>query len=357
MYYSNVYEKNFKIQGGDMMYRVAVWGFGAMGSGIARSILSKYELQLVGVHDMRREYIGKDISDILELEEPTGIKIYDSPMTMIDETNPDLVVIATHSFVDVVKSQIISVIKKNVNVITIAEEMSHPFYTHTQAALEIDNIARRYGVTVLGTGVNPGFVLDTLIIALTGASLNVKSIKAARINDLSPFGPTVMETQGVGTTVEEFEKGIKDGTIVGHIGFEQSIYMIADAMGWVIDRIEQTREPIVSNVSRETKYVKVEPGMVAGCRHIAKAYMNDELIIELEHPQQIKPELEEVDTGDFIWVKGNPDLSLAIKPEIPGGKGTMAVATNMIPAVIESEAGLMTMADLPIPRALIGEIY
>lgn len=338
------------------MYRVALWGFGAMGSGIARSILSKYELNLVGVHDMRREYIGKDVGELLGLEK-VDVKVYDNPMEMIDETNPDLVVIATHSFVDVVKDQILSVIKKNVNVVTIAEEMAHPFHTHPEAAEEIDNLARRHGVTVLGTGVNPGFVLDTLIIALTGAALNVKKIKAARINDLSPFGPTVMETQGVGTTVEEFEKGIADGTIVGHIGFEESIYMIAEAMGWSIDKIEQTREPIVSNVSRETKYVKVEPGMVAGCRHIAKAYMNDELMIELEHPQQVLPELEEVDTGDYIWVKGNPDLSLAIKPEIPGGKGTMAVATNMIPAVIEGPEGLMTMADLPVPRALIGEIY
>ncbi|MGM0641629.1 MAG: 2,4-diaminopentanoate dehydrogenase [Thermotogota bacterium] len=338
------------------MYRIALWGFGAMGSGIARSILSKYELKLVGVHDMRREYTGKDVGELLGLEK-IDVKVHDNPMEMIDETNPDLVVIATHSFVDVVKDQILSVIKKNVNIVTIAEEMAHPFHTHPDAAEEIDNLARRHGVTVLGTGVNPGFVLDTLIIALTGAALNVKKIKAARINDLSPFGPTVMETQGVGTTVEEFEKGIADGTIVGHIGFEESIYMIAEAMGWNIDRIDQTREPIVSNVSRETKYVKVEPGMVAGCRHIAKAYMNDELLIELEHPQQVLPELEEVDTGDYVWIKGNPDLSLAIKPEIPGGKGTMAVATNMIPNVIEGPEGLMTMADLPIPRALIGELY
>jgi 4-hydroxy-tetrahydrodipicolinate reductase len=338
------------------MYRVAVWGFGAMGSGIVRNILSKYELELVGVHDSRVDYVGKDIGPYLEMEE-VGIKIHDNPMKMIDETNPDLVIIATNSFVSVVKEQILSVVKKNVNVITIAEEMAYPFESHIDEAIEIDNVARRHGVTVLGTGVNPGFVLDTLVIALTGASLNVKKIKAARINDLAPFGPTVMETQGVGTTVEEFNKGIKDGTIVGHIGFHQSIYMIADALGWHIDKIEETREPIVSNVKRETKYAKVEPGMVAGCNHIAKAYSDGELVIELEHPQQIRPELEDVDTGDYVWVYGNPDLSLSIKPEIPGGKGTIAVATNMIPAVIDAESGLVSMSDLPVPKALIGDLY
>ncbi|SHF14660.1 4-hydroxy-tetrahydrodipicolinate reductase [Marinitoga hydrogenitolerans DSM 16785] len=335
------------------MYRIALWGFGAMGSGIARNILSKYELELVGVHDTR--YVGKDIGELLEMGE-IGLKVYDSPEKMLDETNPDLVIIATNSFVEVVKEQIIMAAKKHINVITIAEEMAYPFYTHPEEAEEMDSLARRYGVSILGTGINPGFVLDTLILALSGAALNVEQIKAARINDLSPFGPTVMETQGVGTTVEEFEEGIKTGKIVGHIGFEQSIYMIADALGWNIDKIEQTREPIISNVLRETKYVRVEPGMVAGCNHIARAYMNGKLVIELKHPQQVRPELENVDTGDYIEIIGDPNLNLSIKPEIPGGKGTIAVATNMIPSVIEAESGLLSMADLPVPRALIGDL-
>jgi len=349
-----VYEIFFK--GGKIMYRIALWGFGAMGSGIARNIISKVDLKMVGVHDSRVDYVGKDVGTLLGLEE-CGVKINGNPMEMIEASNPDLVVIATNSFVSVVKDQIASVVKKGVNVITIAEQMAHPFFTHPEEAEELHNLAVRHGVTILGTGVNPGFVLDTLVIALTGAALNVKKIRAARINDLSPFGPTVMETQGVGTSKEAFEKGIADGSIVGHIGFEQSIYMIAEAMGWTIDRIEQERKPIISNVLRETKYVKVEPGMVAGCNHTAKAYMGDQCVIELEHPQQVKPELEKVDTGDYIWIEGNPDLSLCIKPEIPGGKGTIAVATNMIPAVIEADAGLLSMSDLPIPRALIGELY
>lgn len=337
------------------MYRVAIWGFGAMGSGIARNVLSKYELQLVGVHDVRTEYIGKDVGNLLGLEK-IGVKVYDNPIEMIKKTNPDLVVIATNSFISVVKDQIISILKENINVITIAEEMAHPFYTNFEVANEINNIAIRHNVSVLGTGINPGFVLDTLIIALTGACLNVKKIKAARINDLSPFGPTVMETQGVGTTPEEFEEGLKNGKIVGHIGFEQSIHMIAEAVGWKIDNIEQVREPIISKALRETKYVKVQPGNVAGCRHIARAYSNGELVIELEHPQQVLPEIENVQTGDYINIEGNPNISMSIKPEIPGGKGTIAIATNMIPLVVEADPGLLTMADLPVPRSLIGEI-
>ena len=234
--------------------------------------------------------------------------------------------------------------------------MAYSFVNNPEEAEEIDNMARRYGVTVLGTGINPGFVLDTQIITMTAAMLNVKKIKAARINDLSPFGPTVMETQGVGTSPEQFKEGLENGKIVGHIGFEQSIYMISQALGWKIDRIEQTREPIISNVLRETKYVRVEPGMVAGCKHIAKAYCGDKLLIELEHPQQVRPELENVNTGDYIWIDGDPSISVSTKPEIPGGKGTIALATNMIPFVIENnDPGLKSMIDMPMPRALLGD--
>ena len=111
-------------------------------------------------------------------------------------------------------------------------------------------MAKKYGVTVLGTGINPGFVLDQLILNLTGACLNVKKITARRINDLSPFGKTVMETQGVGTTPEQFKAGLKNGTIVGHIGFRQSIKMIADYLGWQLDGSKEERSHYLENPSK-----------------------------------------------------------------------------------------------------------
>lgn len=333
------------------MIRVLAWGLGAMGSGIAKNLSEKEGIQLVGAIDRNEALIGKDLGTFLGKEE-MGITIGNDIEKKLDETYPDVVVIATHSFVDVVFPQILKCIEKNVNVVTIAEEMAYPFESNPEQAEIIDKMARKHGVTVLGTGVNPGFVLDQLILNMTGACLKVNSIKAQRVNDLSPFGKTVMETQGVGTTVEQFNAGIADGSIVGHIGFQQSIQMIGDYMGWAIDRIEEEREPIVSKTSRETPVVKVEPGMVAGCRHIGRGYEGDELKIELIHPQQIHPEVEDVDTGDYIWIYGDPDISLAIKPEIPGGKGTMATASNMIPIVCDWDAGLFSMADMPIPVCL-----
>lgn len=196
-----------------MAYRVLVWGLGAMGSGIARNIHSKLELKLVGGVEKKPEAVGKDIGEFLGIGN-IGAKIYDDPEKAILETRPDLVVIATNSFVREVMEKIELAAINHVDVLTIAEEMAYPFYSHPEESTIIDNIARRYSISILGTGINPGFVLDLLIIAMTGACLNVERIEAKRINDLSPFGKTVMETQGVGTTPEEFEEGLKTGPLL-----------------------------------------------------------------------------------------------------------------------------------------------
>jgi hypothetical protein len=332
--------------------KVILWGLGAMGSGMAKMLLDKKGVEIVAAIEKRESANGKDLGEVLEINKNLGVKVSGDYEKVIKETDADLVILAIDSFVKNVFPSIKIILENKKNCITIAEEMSYPFVVEKELSEKIDKLAKENGVSVLGTGVNPGFVLDTLIITLSAACRSVKSVKAARINDLSPFGATVMRTQGVGTTPEEFEKGLKDGSIVGHIGFQQSIPMIAKALGIELDKIVETREPIISNTYRETPYVKVEPGMVAGCNHIGYGMKDGKAVITLEHPQQIHPEAEAVDTGDYIDIEGDKDMHLCIKPETPGGIGTMAMAVNMIPQVIASTPGLKTMMDLPLPHAI-----
>ncbi len=332
-----------------------MWGFGAMGSGMVRLMLEKEGLEVAGVIDQRPELVGKDIGELLKLGKEVGIKVTDKPESVLDKNNVDICLQAVHSFTRKVFDGLKFIVERGINAISIAEEMACPAAQEPELAKQLDEMARKHNVTILGTGINPGFVLDQLVINLSGACLNVKHIEASRINDLSPFGKTVMETQGVGTTPEVFAAGIKDGSIVGHIGFPESIRMISDAIGLGVDKIDETREPIISNTHRETPVVKVEPGMVAGCRHIAVGYSKGVEVIKLIHPQQIHPHVEKVDTGDYIKIQGDPNINMSIKPEIPGGKGTMAVAVNMIPLVVKAPAGLKRMSDLPIPACLMGQ--
>lgn len=335
-------------------FRVVQWGLGAMGSGMARLVLEKDGLELVGGIDMRPDYVGKDLGEVLGGGRRLGVAVTNDPSSVLDKANVDLVVIATTSWTKEQLSDLKMILSAGINCISIAEEMAAPEAQSPELAAEIDALAKKHGVSILGTGVNPGFVLDLLVVTLSGVCHQVERIEASRVNDLSPYGPTVMKTQGVGTTPEQFAAGVADGSIVGHVGFPESIRMISDALGLGVTRIEQTREPIVSTVDRETPHVKVAPGMVAGCAHVAVGYAGDKPVVKLVHPQQIHPHLEGQGTGDYINIFGKPEIHMSTGPEIAGGIATMGVAVNMIPHVVAATPGLKSMVDLPVPAALMG---
>jgi len=290
--------------------RVLQWGLGAMGSGIARLVLDKTGLELVGAIDNRPDYTGEDLGSVLKLDRQLGIKVTNQPDEVLNKEKVDIVVIATTSWLVEQAPDLRRIIKAGINCVSIAEEMADPYAQSPELAAELDQLCKQNNATLLGTGVNPGFVLDLLVVVLTGGNHQVERIEASRVNDLSPYGPTVMRSQGVGITPAAFKAGIEDGSIVGHVGFPESIHMISDALGLGIDRIEQVREPIISQVYRETPHVKVQPGMVAGCAHTGIGYRGEKEVIRLVHPQQIHPHLEGQETGDYIHIFGKPEIHL-----------------------------------------------
>lgn len=336
--------------------KAILWGIGSMGAGIGRDLLqNKQGVSIVGAIDADPNKIGKDLGEVLGLGKNLGVIVSDAPDVVLQQ-QADIVFLSTSSFLQEVYPALAKVISSKKNVITTAEEMAEPFVNDVDLANQLHALALENGVSVLGTGVNPGFVLDSLIITLSGVCQVVESIKASRINDLSPFGPTVMKTQGVGATPEEFAKGVEEGSIVGHIGFKESLSLVAKALGWELDRIEETREPIITSIPRETEHVRVAAGNVAGCRHIAKGFIGSKEVITLEHPQQIHPHMENVKTGDYITIEGTPRISWSDESEIPGGIGTIAMAVNMLPHLINATPGLKTMLDLPMVSAHMGDM-
>lgn len=337
--------------------KVIVWGVGSMGKGIVELLTTKKGVDIVGAV-VRGDKIGKSMYDFLGIEKGDREDIImGSFEDVITEKAADVVLLCTDSFTKDNFDKIKYCVERKINVVTTAEEMSYPKAQEPELAVEIDRLAKENGVTVLGTGINPGLIMDLLVITLTGACYSVDSIRAERVNNLSPFGPSVMKEQGVGMKVDEFNKKNEEGKLAGHVGFPESINMITDALGWKLsDEIKLSRAPIVSSVYRKAPYAEVQAGDVAGCNMLGYGYVDNELKIEMVHPQQVEPQLEGTDTGDYIDIKGVPDISMSIKPEVPGGIGTIAMTVNMIPHVINSRAGLKTMIDLPVPRAIMGDM-
>lgn len=339
--------------------KVLIWGFGAMGSGMAKMLLMKKGIEITGVCDMNPDRLGKSIFEVLGINKGNRAEVIigNDIQAIVKEKCVDIVLLATDSFTAKAFDKITFLLEHKLNVISTAEEMAYPRASEPVLAGKLDDIAKAKGVTVLGTGINPGLIMDLLVVALTGACIEVDEIEAERINSLSPFGPAVMEEQGVGMTPVDFAEGVKNKTLAGHVGFNESVAMISDAIGWQLSEpVKQSMEPIISTVHRKTRYVEVQPGNIAGCSMKGSGYVNGTEKIRMIHPQQVEPQLEGTETGDYIRIKGTPDISMSIKPEIPGGIGTIAMCVNMIPHVINARAGLKTMIDLPVPRAIMGDM-
>ena len=336
--------------------KVIIWGLGAMGQGAAQMLLKKKGVDIVGCVG-RNKKVGKSMYDYLDVERG------DRPDVIIDEADKvltekaaDVVILCTDSFTKNSFPRMKQILEAKMNCITTAEEMSYPQAQEPELAKELDEIAKANGVSVLGTGVNPGHIMDLLVIVMSGVCEDVESILARRVNSLSPFGPAVMEEQGIGLDVDDFKNRVKEGTLSGHVGFPESIRMIGDAIGWPIEKIEQSMEPIPTDVDRKSKYGFAKAGSAAGVAMKGFGYVDGQMKIEMDHPQQIEPEQVGVNTGDYVIIKGTPDINLANTPEVPGGIGTYAMTVNMIPQIINAEPGLQTMITLPVPRAIMGDM-
>ena len=337
--------------------KVALWGFGAMGSGMAKMLLTKKGVDIVGVCDMHPARVGKSIFEILGVKKGNrkDVIINDKIEEVLTEKSCDICLCATDSFTKNAFPKLKFALEKKINVISTAEEMSYPKAQNPELAEELNKIAKENGVTILGTGINPGLIMDLLVVCLTGCMTNVEHVEAKRVNSLSPFGPAVMEEQGVGLKVDVFNKLVEDGTLAGHVGFAESVNMIADAIGWKVDKFQQQMAPIVTSIDRKSPYGFAAAGDVAGVNMTGQGYVDGEAKIDMIHPQQIEPEMEGTSTGDYITIKGTPEVNMCIKPEVEGGLGTIAMVVNMIPHVINAKPGLKTMIDLPVPRAIMGD--
>lgn len=337
--------------------KVAIWGFGAMGGGVAKVLLQKKGVEITGVCDIHPNRVNQSIFELLGVErgEHRDVVVTPSIEQVVKKGACDVCVIATDSFTKKAFPKIKFVAEQGVNVVCTAEEMSYPKAQSPELTAEMDKIAKENGVTILGTGINPGLMMDLLAICLSGCMVDVQSVMCKRVNSLSPFGPAVMEEQGVGLTVEKFDAGVKDGTLAGHVGFAESVGMIGEALGWEVERFEQQMKPIVTTVDRKSAYGFARAGDVAGVNMTGQGYVDGVLKIDMIHPQQIEPEAEGTYTGDYIVLKGSPEVNMQIRPEVDGGIGTIAMCVNMIPHVINSEPGLKTMLDLPVPRAIMGD--
>jgi len=328
--------------------RVVHFGLGPIGTAIAQMIAQRPGFKIVGGIDTDPAKVGRDIGDVAGLKGRIGVRV-EADVTRLKKMKPHVVVLCTSSSIKSVMPQLDAILKAKVAVVSTSEELAYPTYTNVRHAAKIDTWAKKAKVAVLGTGVNPGFVMDALPVALTAACERVDRVSVSRIQDARNRRLPFQQKIGAGLTTEQFQKRVREGKIK-HVGFTESIAMIADSLGWTLDRISDTCEPKLAQVTISSEYLAVDPGYVCGIVQEGIGYRKKEPVIRL----YMEAYLGAPDSYDLIEIEGSPRLSVRIAGGVHGDTATAAIVVNSIPKVLAAAPGLHTMLDMPLPSYFPG---
>lgn len=355
--------------------RVLFYGLGPIGLAIARQVAERPGFAIVGAVDIDPAKVGRGVDELLGLTRPKrhagakpgvrpganpgsthgvkpgvmpgvvpGVKVSADAARTIRAAKPDVVVLCTHSSIKGVLPQVEAILQTRTPIVSTTEELSYPFYTHVRQANQIDAWAKKAKVAVLATGVNPGFAMDALPIALTAVCERVDRVSVHRVQDARVRRLPFQQKIGAGLTTEQFQRKVSDGS-VRHVGLTESIAMIADAIGWELDRITDDIQPKLAAVTVSSEYLAVDPGYVCGIVQDGVGYRGRTPVIRLH----MEAYLGAPESYDAVEIEGHPSLSMKIAGGIHGDVATASMVVNAIPKVLRAAPGLHTMRDMPLP--------
>jgi 4-hydroxy-tetrahydrodipicolinate reductase len=329
--------------------RVLHFGVGPIGSAVIKQIAARPGFKIVGAIDVDPAKVGRDLGDVAGLSRRLGLKVQDNAGKALKAAKPDVVIHCTGSSIKGVMPQLETILKAKTPVISTTEELAYPGYTHVRQARRLHTLAKKAKVAMLGTGVNPGFAMDALPVMLTAVCERVDRVVVQRVQDARLRRLPFQQKIGAGLTTEQFQKKADDGT-VRHVGMTESIAMIADALGWSLDRITDEIQPKIASVTISSEFLAVDPGYVCGIVQDGAGYRNGEPVIRLH----LEAYLGAPESYDAIEIDGSPRLSMKIAGGIQGDVATASIVVNSIPKVLAAPPGLHTMRDLALPSYFPG---
>jgi hypothetical protein len=315
---------------------VAQYGIGPIGAEITRLLLTKPWVKLVSAVDIDPNKIGRDVGEVIGLGREVGVKV-----TGEIQGKPEVVCHSTGSRLRDVSGQLQDLLGRGCHVVSTCEELSFPLDASIRESLQ--KVARSKNVTLLGTGVNPGFVMDKLPLTVTSVCQQIESVQIIRIQNASTRREPLQRKVGAGMTPEEFRAAVASGKIK-HMGLRESLMMVGNGLGVEFDSVsDEAIEPIVAEREIKTEYLTCAPGQVAGVHQTI--YGKGRINVSLELRMYVGA--EDV-ASDRVIITGVPNVEMVIKDGVHGDRATAAMVVNAIPRVIQARPGVLTMDDIPI---------
>jgi hypothetical protein len=324
--------------------RVLHFGLGPIGASIVKQIVQRPGFKIVGAIDVDPAKVGRDLAEVVGLKKRLGVKVQSDAAKTLKSVKPHIVIHCTSSSLERVMPQLEAILAVRAAVVSTTEELAYPFQTNERQARRLHSLAKKAKVAVLATGVNPGFAMDVLPIAVSAVCERVDRVLVNRVQDARIRRLPFQQKIGAGLTPEQFAKQVKAGS-VRHVGFTQSIAMIGDALGWRLDRITDDIKPKIAEAEVSSELLAVDPGYVCGIIQDGVGYRKREAVIRLH----LEAYLGAPESYDSIEIEGSPKLTMKFAGGIHGDIATASIVVNSIPKVLAAGPGLHTMRDLPLP--------
>jgi 4-hydroxy-tetrahydrodipicolinate reductase len=318
---------------GGAVARVSIVGLGAIGQEVLKAVLARPGLRLVSAADPA--FVGRDAGEVAGIG-ACGVTVVGSALEAFAR-EAEVALVLTGSSVADVDAIIQAAAARGVDVISTCEDLAYADLSAPQLARHIDARAREAGITVIGTGVNPGFVMDRLPLTLAAACVRVDHVHVTRIVDAAKRRGPLRAKVGAGLTVEEFRAGVAARNL-GHRGFAESCALVGLGLGLVLDDIKTTIDPVVADRPG------IPAGRVAGLRQSAVGLRAGREIVRLD----LEMSIGAPDPRDVVVIDGDPPLDVVIRGGTHGDRGTVGTVLSAIPAVIAAPAGLLTILDLAL---------
>ena len=327
-----------------MPINVMFYGLGPIGAAVARQIAARKGFKIAGGIDIDPAKLGQDLGDVIGLGRKLRLRVTNDAAGALKRERPDVVVLCTSSALKKVMPQIETILKAKIPIVSTTEELSYPVGRNRSLARKIDQLATKAKVAVLGTGVNPGFVMDALPIALSGVCERVDSVRVDRVQDARVRRLPFQQKIGSGLTTEQFQKKVEDHS-VRHVGLAESVTMIADAFGWKLDNITDKIQPKIAEQTVESEFLAVDPGYVCGIVQDGIGWKAGKPLITLH----MEAYLGAPESYDSIVIEGVPRIAQTITGGVHGDIATASITVNSIPKVLTARPGLRTMRDMALP--------
>lgn len=323
--------------------RAIQYGVGPIGASIARLMREKRAIEICGAIDSDPTKAGRDLGEVVGAPDaPWGVKISADAKDVLEQA-ADVVIHSTSSSLPKVMDQLLACLEAESCVVSTCEELSYPFRKYPEASAKLDSTAKDWGVALVGTGVNPGFVMDKLVVTLAAVSQQIEHAKALRVVDASKRRLPLQKKIGAGMGVDEFRAQVTAG-VIKHVGLPESVAMVADSLNLPVEEITETIEPVVAKERVQTEFLTVEAGQAAGVHQIARGLGGGKELVYLELQMYVGAK----DPNDTLELKGRPNIRLVIPGGSHGDIATASVVVNSIPVILDAPAGLRTSRDLPI---------